>query len=111
MGYQAALEMGVADALQEQEASFLDDQESHADIRKKFLNGKNVRPLAESVLIDRLIDVSTTYHDDPQKHRRPTVELYTQLFLQVLFPPPRVTDSDDPYSLQYVIFYPWFYDD
>jgi len=100
MGYQAALEMGVADALQEPEYSHLDGQESHADRRKKFLNGKSVRPLAESVLIDRLIDVSTTYHDDPQKHQRPTVELYTQLFLQVLFPPPRVTDSDDPYSLQ-----------
>ena len=103
MGFQAALEMDVADALHvpDEENTPVAGANSLSERRRKFLNGKDgVRPLNDSSLIDRLIEVSTTYHDDPLKHRRPTVELYTELFTQILFPPSRVTDADDPYSLQ-----------
>lgn len=101
MGYQAALEMGVADALQvPEENSVGGGANALADRRKDFLRAKDgVRPLTESTLVELLTSASTTYHEDPAKHQRPTIELYTELFTQILFPPSRVTDSDDPYSL------------
>jgi hypothetical protein len=98
MGYQAALELGVADALEIPEDGSPEVVSEH---RKKFLNGKDgMRPVTDSTLIDRLIAVSEVYQEDPLKHRRPTVQLYTELFTQILFPPSRVIDSNDPYSLQ-----------
>lgn len=97
-GYAAALETGVADALEIPEDGSPEDISEH---RKKFLNGKDgLRPVTDSTLIDKLIAVSEVYQEDPLKHRRPTVQMYTELFTQILFPPSRVTDSDDPYSLQ-----------
>jgi hypothetical protein len=102
IGYAAALELCVADALNEPEETLPQaGPGSIAERRKKFLNGKNgLRPLTESTLLERLINASVTYHEDPLKHHRPTVGLYQQLFTQILFPPSRVIDSDDPYSLQ-----------
>lgn len=101
MGYQAALEMGVADALEIPNENSDGSPEVISEHRKKFLNKKDgLRPLTDSMLIDRLLSVSEVYHEDPLKHRRPNVQLYTELFTQLLFPPSRVTDSDDPYSLQ-----------
>jgi hypothetical protein len=101
IGYQAALEMDVADALEIPEESPDEGPETILEKRKKFLNGKDgLRPLTDSTLIDRLLGVSEVYHEDPLKHRRPTVQLYTELFTQILFPPSRVTDSEDPYSIQ-----------
>lgn len=98
IGYGAALEMGVADALED---VAVESSEVISEHRRRFLNDKEgLRPLADSSLIDRLCTVSETYHDDPNKHRRPTVALYTELFTQTLYPPTRVTDSGDPYSLQ-----------
>ena len=100
MGFQAALEMGVADALEVPEET-LDGGETLADRRMDFLRAKDgVRPLTESTLLELLTNASTTYHEDPAKHQRPTIELYTELFTRILFPPSRVTDLDDPYSLQ-----------
>lgn len=102
MGFQAALEMGVADALQTSEENVANDEADALEGRRKeFLRAKDgLRPLPESKLVERLRSASTTYHEDPAKHHRPTIELYTELFTQILFPPSRVTDSDDPYSLQ-----------
>ncbi|KAE9379993.1 hypothetical protein N431DRAFT_325234 [Stipitochalara longipes BDJ] len=98
VGYQAALEIGVADALEIPDGGTPDVISEH---RKKFLNGKDgLRPVTDSTLIDQLIAVSEIYQEDPLKHRRPTLQMYTELFTQILFPPSRVTDSDDPYSLQ-----------
>ncbi len=100
-GYGAALELGVADALEISDGTLNGDSEFITEHRKKFLNGKDgLRPVTDSTLIDRLMDVSEVYHDDPIKHCRPVVQLYTELFTQILFPPSRVTDSEDPYSLQ-----------
>lgn len=101
MGYQAALEMGVADALEIRDERVNTAPEVISDHRQRFLNGKDgLRPMTDSTLIDRLIEVSEVYHENPSNHGRPSVQLYTELFTQILFPPSRVTDSDDPYSLQ-----------
>ncbi|KAG0651665.1 hypothetical protein D0Z07_1625 [Hyphodiscus hymeniophilus] len=99
MGFQAALEMGVADALQVPNENPPDsDADGLADRRMEFLRDKNgVRPLTESTLLELLTGASTDYDENPSK--RPTIELYTELFTRILFPPVRVTDSDDPYSL------------
>ncbi|KAI9647762.1 hypothetical protein NHQ30_004150 [Ciborinia camelliae] len=101
VGYQAALELGVADALKEPE-EILPDSGPHSllDRRRRFLNGKDgIRPLEEPAVYEHLTNIGISYHED-QMHRRPTVELYSELFTQILFPPSRVTDADDPYSLQ-----------
>jgi hypothetical protein len=89
------------DALCEPKNSFpAEGSESLLERRKKFLNSKDgVRHLTDSTLLNCLDSVSATYHEDPLKHRRPTLQLYTELFTQILHPPSRVTDSDDPYSL------------
>jgi hypothetical protein len=101
IGYQAALELAVADALEAPDTGEILTQQSISEHRREFLNGKDgLRPITDSMLIDRLMAVSETYHEDPSKHRRPTVELYSELFTQVLFPPTRVIDAEDPYSLQ-----------
>jgi len=101
IGYQAALELRVADALQQADDLPENVPSSLVERRSKFLSSKDgLRPLSESTILERLSSVSTTYRDDPLKHQRPTVELYTELFTQTLFPPTRVTDTDDPYSLQ-----------
>ena len=98
VGYQAALEIGVADALEIADGGSPDEISEH---RKKFLNGKDgLRPITDATLIDQLISVSEVYQEDPLKHRRPTLQMYTELFTQILFPPSRVIDSNDPYSLQ-----------
>ena len=104
MGFQAALEMGVADALRQEEDNYY-PSDSGADpvseLRKKFLHSKDgLRPMSESTVIECLTKVNMAYHGAPEEHGRSTVELYTELFTQILFPPSRVTDSDDPYSLQ-----------
>jgi len=99
MGFQAALEMGVADALQNP------DEDSHnekvvSEHRWRFLNGKEgARPLTDSALIERLSNVSESYHEGANAQPRHSVELYTELFTQIIHPPSRVTDANDPYSL------------
>jgi len=101
MGYQAALEMGVADALEIPDQDTDTSPEHISEGRRLFLNGKDgLRPITDSILVERLQQVSEVYHDDPLKHKRPSVELYTQLFTFILFPPSRVTEHDDPYSLK-----------
>lgn len=100
-GYAAALEMGVADCLNTPGEGPDRDPQLVSENRRRFLSEKTgLRPLTDSTLIERLIEVSTNYHEDPTKHNRPTVQLYTELFTQILYPPSRVTDSQDPYSLQ-----------
>ncbi|KAH7308787.1 hypothetical protein BKA65DRAFT_519910 [Rhexocercosporidium sp. MPI-PUGE-AT-0058] len=101
VGFQAALEMGVADALEIPDEHSDSSPEYISEQRRLFLHGKDgLRPVTDSVLIEQLLDISDVYHEDPQKHRRQSVELYTQLFTKILFPPSRVTEHDDPYSLK-----------
>jgi hypothetical protein len=103
MGYQAALELGIADVLRHpDELQEEGAQHNLSERRRRLLNAKDgIRRVTESVLIDRLTNISKAYHEDAAvKHKRPTVELYSELFTQILFPPSRVTDTEDPYSLQ-----------
>lgn len=98
IGYTAALELGVADALQEQIPL---PKECLLGDRQRFLGGRDgLRPLTEPKLVERLIMASVTYHGGHLKDAPPSIDLYTDLFTQVLYPPPRVTDSNDPYSLR-----------
>ncbi|RDW79946.1 hypothetical protein BP6252_04584 [Coleophoma cylindrospora] len=101
MGFVAALELGVADA-QNEEEDFQDEKErSLVQRRRDFVYSKDgLRPFSESMLVDHLSRVTTNYDEDPFNTRRTAVEMYTELFTQLLYPPSRVTDSDDPYSLQ-----------
>lgn len=100
-GWAAALEMEVADALREPGDVLDQDPQIISEHRRKFLSAKEgLRPLTDSALIDRLMNVSETYFEDHLKTSQPAIELYTELFTQILFPPTRVTDSQDPYSLQ-----------
>lgn len=101
VGYQAALELAVADALQEPE-EIIPDSGPHSLFyrRRKIFNGKDgIRPLEESAVYEHLTNIGVSYNEE-QMRRRATVELYSELFTQILFPPSRVTDADDPYSLQ-----------
>jgi hypothetical protein len=103
LGFSAALEMGVADALYEgTESPASAGGGILSERRHLYLEEKKhgVRPLSESGIIARLIDIGESYHEVPESHPKSSVERYTELFTQVLFPPTRVKDSNDPYSLQ-----------
>jgi hypothetical protein len=91
MGFQAALEIGIADALQVPENTPIESVS-----RDKY----GLRTPTQSKLVECLKSASTTYHEDPDKHHRSTSQLYSELFTQILFPPTRVTTHDDPTSLQ-----------
>jgi hypothetical protein len=103
IGFSAALEMGVGDALYEQVKEPTSPRlGSLAERRNDFLNIKRqgLRPLAEVDVTMKLLDLGDLYHQPlPPSQEKNPVELYTELFTQVLFPPARVTDSNNPYSL------------
>lgn len=97
VGFQAALEIAVADALHD------DKKEPNArtvlKIRGKFLKNKShgLRRLDEAAVMKRLVEISSNYHEQPPPSRT-TVEMYTELFTRLLNPPTRVVDAEDPYS-------------
>ena len=97
VGFQAALEVAVADALHEDKPS--QDEKALQSLRVKFLKGKKrgLRPLSEASVVSKLTEMGLLYHEKPPVSKT-SVEMYTELFTQVLFPPTRVTDADDPTS-------------
>ncbi|KAH6662199.1 hypothetical protein F5X68DRAFT_145111 [Plectosphaerella plurivora] len=102
MGYQAALELAVADALQEEQPGF-DSLGSKGDIvveqRKRMLTSKDgLRHLEETAILDQLIKNSGRYKAH-RIHKNISSTLYNELFLGLLHPPSRVVDHRDPYSL------------
>ncbi|GKT62337.1 hypothetical protein ColTof3_09676 [Colletotrichum tofieldiae] len=102
MGYQAALEMPVGDALQEEQFGF-DSLGSKANAiveqRKRMLASKDgLRRLEETAILDQLIKNSERYKEN-KVHRKIHNTLYNELFLGILHPPTRVIDHHDPYSL------------
>ena len=101
IGYQAALELGIVDSMKQREQQAVDDDPRAAlELRKEFLRRKEgLRPVPETTLIDRLISGGRLYLE-PSGNQRPTIDLYTELFTQLLYPPSRVTDPEDPFSLQ-----------
>lgn len=97
VGFQAALEVAVADALHEEKPH--EDEKTLRSLRAKFLKGKKhgLRPLSEASVVSKLTELGSSYHAKPPISKT-SVEMYTELFTQVLFPPTRVTDADDPTS-------------
>ncbi|WQF83217.1 hypothetical protein CDEST_08231 [Colletotrichum destructivum] len=102
MGYQAALEMPVGDALQEEQFGF-DSLGSKANAiveqRQRMLASKDgLRRLEETAILDQLIKNADRYKEN-KVHRNIHNTLYNELFLGILHPPTRVIDHHDPYSL------------
>lgn len=101
MGFGAALELPVADLLQSDDPEQAADEATLAERRAAFLHSNDgLRPLSEAAIVDQLIAVSNAYREDPLTHSRPTINLYTELFAKILYPPTRIIDPANPYSLR-----------
>ncbi|KAI0434856.1 hypothetical protein F5Y09DRAFT_295048 [Xylaria sp. FL1042] len=103
MGYQAALELSVADALQEEQYGF-HSLGSKAPViieqRQRLITSKDaLRHLDDASLMEQLLKVERRYHSGQASWRSKSQELYNDLFRKVLYPPTRVIDPKDPYSL------------
>ena len=103
MGYQAALEMAVSDALQEGQWGF-EDLGSKTPViveqRQRMLTSKEgLRHLGETAILEQLMKNGKRYGETPAQTRRGSNELYNELFIQILHPPTKVIDHNDPYSL------------
>lgn len=102
IGYQAALEMSVSDALQEEQFGFgsLGFKSSVIlDQRQKVVASKDgLRRLKEEFVLDQLSKNGRRYSAGILT-RDMSNELYNDLFLHILHPPNRITDHGDPYSL------------
>lgn len=101
MGYQAALELSVADALQEEQWGFgsLGAKEGViVDARKHLITSRDgLRRLEESTVLDHLIKNAQRYQEKHRKDRASCHELFQELFNQILHPPHRT--FTDPFSL------------
>ncbi|KAF3768721.1 hypothetical protein M406DRAFT_337094 [Cryphonectria parasitica EP155] len=101
MGYQAALELGVADTLQEEQWGFgsLGAKDSVVvETRKNLIASKvGLRRLEETTVLDHLIKNAQRYHEKHQKDKASCHELFNELFTQLLHPPSRT--FTDPFSL------------
>ncbi|KAI1335360.1 hypothetical protein F5Y15DRAFT_398406 [Xylariaceae sp. FL0016] len=103
MGYQAALEIGVADALQEEQYGF-DSLGSKAHViieqRQRLITSKDgLRHLDDASIMEQLRKLEERYHAEHGLAKTKPIELYNELFRKVLHPPTRVIDHRDPYSL------------
>lgn len=103
LGYQAALELSVADTLLEEQYGF-DSLGSKGQViverRQKLITSKDgLRHLDDTSLMEQLLKVEQRYHGDRDVLRMKSHDLYNELFLKVLHPPTRVIDHKDPYSL------------
>ncbi|KAK0633312.1 hypothetical protein B0T14DRAFT_416426 [Immersiella caudata] len=103
VGYQAALELGVADALQEEQWGFENlgtRTPAIVDQRQRMLTSKDgLRHMDETLILEQLIKNGRRYSEQHLRERRVSSELYNELFLQILHPPTKVLDHKDPYSL------------
>lgn len=103
IGFSAALELGAADVLlEEKDPTHSPNTLTLSERRAVVLdsNKYGVRPLTESDVVAKLIEIGELYDENISLHKKPSVEMYTELFTQVLYPPTRVTDLDDPYSFR-----------
>lgn len=103
VGYQAALELGVSDALQEGQFGFQSMGTKCRVIveqrQKMLMSREGLRHLDETAILDHLVKNGRRYSEQHLRERRVSNELYNELFLQVLHPPTKVVDHQDPYSL------------
>ncbi|KAJ8123669.1 hypothetical protein ONZ43_g434 [Nemania bipapillata] len=103
IGYQAALELSVADALQEEQYGF-NSLGSKAPViieqRQRLLTSKDaLRHLDDASIMEQLLKVEERYHKGQPLSRNKPLELYNDLFRKLLHPPTRVVDPKDPYGL------------
>ena len=103
LGYQAALELSVADTLLEGQYGF-DSLGSKSQViveqRQKLITSQDgLRHLDDAAVMEQLLRVEQRYHAGLDGLRMKTKDLYNELFLKVLHPPTRVIDHNDPYSL------------
>ncbi|KAH8882738.1 hypothetical protein GQ53DRAFT_446545 [Thozetella sp. PMI_491] len=103
VGYQAALEMAVADALQEEQWGFenLGSQTpAIVEQRQRMLTSQEgLRYLDETAILEQLLKNGNRYGEEHARTRRESTDLYNELFIQILHPPTKVIDHNDPYSL------------
>ncbi|KAI1881890.1 hypothetical protein JX265_000716 [Neoarthrinium moseri] len=108
MGYQAALELSVADALQEEQYGFDSlGSKSHVVIeqRQKLITSKDgLRQLDDGAIMEQLLVCEGRYQAGCSKKQLNTHELHNELFQKVLHPPTRIIDRNDPYSLPVQIY-------
>ncbi|KAI2464407.1 hypothetical protein F4781DRAFT_425559 [Annulohypoxylon bovei var. microspora] len=103
IGYQAALEISVADALQEEQYGF-DSLGSKGHViveqRQRLITSKDgLRHLDDSTIMEQLIKNEERYQAERSGVRMKSQDLYSELFIKILYPPTKVIDSKDPYSL------------
>lgn len=101
MGYQAALELGVADALQEEQWGFgsLGAKDwAIIEARKNLIASKDgLRRLEETIVLDHLMKNAQRYQEKHRKDRASFHELFNELFNHILHPSSRT--FADPFSL------------
>ncbi|KAI1156308.1 hypothetical protein F4825DRAFT_322750 [Nemania diffusa] len=103
IGYQAALELSVADSLQEEQYGF-HSLGSKAPViieqRQRLLTSKDaLRHLDDASIMEQLLKVEERYHKGLSLSRNRPQELYNDLFRKILYPPTRVIDPKDPCGL------------
>lgn len=104
MGYQAALELGVADALQEEQWGFGSvgaKDRVIVDARKNLIASKDgLRRLDETTVLDHLIKNSQRYQEKHSKDTATCHHLFKELFTQILHPPQRAYADPSSLSVQ-----------
>ncbi|KAI1088919.1 hypothetical protein F5B19DRAFT_485607 [Rostrohypoxylon terebratum] len=103
IGYQAALEISVADALQEEQYGF-DSLGSKGHViveqRQKLITSKDgLRHLDDSTIMEQLMKNEERYQAEKSGPRMKSQDLYDELFSKILHPPTRVMDPKEPHSL------------
>ncbi|KAI1434808.1 hypothetical protein GGR50DRAFT_377092 [Xylaria sp. CBS 124048] len=103
LGYQAALELAVADALQEEQYGF-NSLGSKAPViierRQRLITSQDaLRHLDDATMMEQLLKVEKRYYSEQAVWRNKSQELYNDLFRKVLYPPTTAIDPNDPCSL------------
>ncbi|KAL0466674.1 hypothetical protein QR685DRAFT_535677 [Neurospora intermedia] len=103
MGFQAALELNVADALKEDQWGFeslASRPRAIVEARQRMLTSRDrLRHMDETLIFEQLIKNGKRYSEQHPHQLRLSSELYNELFLHILHPPTKVIDHRDPYSL------------
>lgn len=104
MGYQAALELSVADSLQEENFGFSSlgsKPRAIVEARQRLLTSKaNLRRLSEISILKQFIKVGSRARQDTLRTPGFVNILYNELFTKILHPPLRPIDRTDPCGLQ-----------
>lgn len=101
MGYQAALELGVSDALKDEQWGFWSvgaKDKVIVEARQMALTSKDgLRRMDETAVMDHLMKNAQRYQEKHNRDKASCHEMFQELFTQILHQPIRVLT--DPYSL------------